>query len=262
MKHLLFVATLLAVSTLFLYTQERVEAKLDTALPGNTSSLLQDGAGSSGEIPGGLLAASGIQKKLPLVISNVVASSTTASTTVITWSTNKSANSNVAYWVGTTSTTSLEVFQNIATTSHTLLIGSLEANSLYTYYITSIDLYGNVATSGTSTFMTLADYPDIPTEYQTPEVDRTVPTIELIGEIDGLNDPAGVNVDQNGNIYVADYHNDNVKVYDSSLSLIQTLGDERGSDPGQFSEPWDIAFDSLGNVFVTDTNNQRVQVFS
>jgi len=96
----------------------------------------------------------------------------------------------------------------------------------------------------------------------TPLVNRDVPVISLIGEIRGLNHPAGIAVHPiSGNIYIADYHNDNVKVFNSNLTLIQTLGSTRGSAEGQFSEPWDIAFDGFGNVFISDTNNRRVQMF-
>lgn len=88
------------------------------------------------------------------------------------------------------------------------------------------------------------------------------PYIVKVNQITGFNDPAGVNVHPDGNLYVADYHNDQVKVYDDALNLIQTLGSTRGSAPGQFSEPWDIAFDREGRALITDTNNARVQVFT
>lgn len=107
----------------------------------------------------------------------------------------------------------------------------------------------------------LALVPKINSQYSTPLNNRDMPSINLIAEIGGFNRPAGIAVRDNGNIYVADYQNDQVKVLDNDYNEIDVIGDVGGSGPGQFSEPWDIAFDSRGYVFVTDTNNRRVQVF-
>jgi len=147
---------------------------------------------------------------------------------------------------------------------HLVELTNLSSNTNYYYKVISTDASGNTATSTELSFTTnvLPPPTSITSTYTTPPNNRTVPSITLAGEITGLNRPAGIAVSSSGNIYVADYQNDKVKVYNSSLELIQTLGGSQGSGDGQFSEPWDIAFDnSSGNVFVSDTNNLRVQVF-
>ena len=37
---------------------------------------------------------------------------------------------------------------------------------------------------------------------------------------------------------------------------------EKGSDPGQFNYPWDVACNSLDQILVSDTRNHRLQLFT
>ena len=127
---------------------------------------------------------------------------------------------------------------------------------------TSIIIPPPSAPIGTITPSVTPAAPSSDSSLVSPPNDRTVPTLTFFAEISGFNDPAGVNVSPSGNIYVVDYHNDQVKVFDTNRTLVRTLGSTRGSADGFFSEPWDIAFDSLGNVLVSDTNNARIQVFN
>ena len=88
-------------------------AKID-----KVQELLSSGAGKSGNVPKGLQYAKGIQKKLPLVISNVQATSTTAFSTVVKWETNKESNGAVSYWfTATSSTNNAPVIVSASTTS-------------------------------------------------------------------------------------------------------------------------------------------------
>ena len=147
-------------------------------------------------------------------------------------------------------------------TSHSVNLSGLGNSTVHYYIVVSKDGSGNAATSSEQSFTTLTPSSPITSTYSNPPNDRSVPSIEAIGQITGLYHPAGVAISPAGEIYVADYHNDNVKVYNSNFNLLRTLGSTRGSAPGQFSEPWDIAFDTSGNAYITDTNNDRVQVFS
>ncbi len=72
--------------------------------------------------------------------------------------------------------------------------------------------------------------------------------------------PTGIarnNID--GRIYVADTGAHNIKVFDSSGKLIDTIG-KRGTAAGQFNAPTYLAFKD-GRLYVSDTLNFRIQVF-
>ena len=73
-----------------------------------------------------------------------------------------------------------------------------------------------------------------------------------------FNMPRGVKVHQN-QVYVCDFHNHRVQVFDLELSFITYFG-TKGSRQGQYNRPSDIAFDSQGNIYVSELGNDRVQV--
>lgn len=73
-----------------------------------------------------------------------------------------------------------------------------------------------------------------------------------------FTDPAGVAVDENGNVYVTDI--DCVQVFNSSGIRIMKWG-SYGSGDGQFSYPTGIAVTRTGKVYVVDAGNNRIQVF-
>jgi glucose/arabinose dehydrogenase len=79
---------------------------------------------------------------------------------------------------------------------------------------------------------------------------------------DQMRSPAGIALDQEGNVYVADTGNNRIQVFYSNGTLIREWGGRYGntsSDEMRFPEG--IAVDQEGNVYVADTGNNRIQVF-
>jgi len=73
--------------------------------------------------------------------------------------------------------------------------------------------------------------------------------------------PAGLAVDQEGNLYVADTWNNRIEIFDADGNFISTFG-KAGDGPGYFSRPKGVAIDSDGHVWVADGMQDRVQVFT
>lgn len=74
-----------------------------------------------------------------------------------------------------------------------------------------------------------------------------------------FNDPAGVAVDADGRIYVADRGNNRVQVLDVDGDFLTQLGGS-GAGAGQFNAPEGIAVSPDHRVYVCDRGNQRVQI--
>ena len=70
--------------------------------------------------------------------------------------------------------------------------------------------------------------------------------------------PHGVKVHHN-QVYVCDFHNNRIQVFDLELSFITSFGSE-GTGKGQYDRPNDLAFDSQGNIYVSEYGNNRVHV--
>ena len=73
--------------------------------------------------------------------------------------------------------------------------------------------------------------------------------------------PAGVAVDREGNLYVADTWNNRIEIFDADGNLVSTFG-KAGDGPGYFSRPKGVAIDSDGHVWVADGMQDRIQVFT
>jgi DNA-binding beta-propeller fold protein YncE len=73
--------------------------------------------------------------------------------------------------------------------------------------------------------------------------------------------PAGVAVDQDGNVYVADMLNYRIQIFDADGKFIRTFG-KHGDGPGYFAMPKGVAVDCDGHIWVTDAMQNRVHLFS
>jgi DNA-binding beta-propeller fold protein YncE len=81
-----------------------------------------------------------------------------------------------------------------------------------------------------------------------------------------FNNPIGIAVDRQGNIYVSEEAGARVQKL-SSLGRPLTKWGTPGSGPGQFNVPYDLALDTTGNVYVSEPSpfvpgNDRIQKFS
>ena len=73
--------------------------------------------------------------------------------------------------------------------------------------------------------------------------------------------PAGVAVDHEGNVYVADTWNDRIEIFDADGQFISAFG-KSGDGPGYLARPKGVAIDSDNNIWVADGMQDRVQVFN
>jgi DNA-binding beta-propeller fold protein YncE len=77
------------------------------------------------------------------------------------------------------------------------------------------------------------------------------------GQFDGQND-----VDfYNGSVYVADYANHRVQIFDPNGNFMTKFG-EGGEGDGQFHKASALIIDSEGNIYVADQFNFRIQKFT
>ena len=74
-----------------------------------------------------------------------------------------------------------------------------------------------------------------------------------------LNQPQDIKVTDDGTIYIMDWGDTCIKVYDSEGGYLRTVGRE-GVGPGEFSTPGYMAISSDGEIFLMDGRNQRVVV--
>jgi sugar lactone lactonase YvrE len=83
----------------------------------------------------------------------------------------------------------------------------------------------------------------------------------------GLNNPSGLALDREGNLYVADMFNNRVRRVDRA-GIITTVagngaalysGDGGPASLAGLSSPWGIATDLTGNLYITDAGNNRVR---
>ncbi len=91
-----------------------------------------------------------------------------------------------------------------------------------------------------------------------------------------LNQPRGVSVDANGNLYIADTANHRVRRVDAVTGIISTTagngttnpstgaggyaGDGGAASLSELNLPYAVAFDAAGNLFIADSGNNVVRV--
>ena len=120
--------------------------------------------------------------------------------------------------------------------------------------------------------------PDIPSPVDDSSADvipdDALTVIGAPGSGEGeFNEPAGITIDADGNLYVVDRLNHRVQKFDADGQFVAMVGEE-GSDFGQFHDPttddpafstdgpWGVGTDADGNVYIADTWSHRVQIFS
>jgi len=81
---------------------------------------------------------------------------------------------------------------------------------------------------------------------------------------DTFNQPTDIIVAPNGNVFVSDGHggdsNARILKFTKDGKFIKTWG-KKGTGPGEFDTPHNLAFDSRGRLFVADRGNSRIQIF-
>lgn len=75
-----------------------------------------------------------------------------------------------------------------------------------------------------------------------------------------LNKPWGICVSSEGEIYVADRCNNNIKVFNATFEFRRCIS-EYGQEEGQVRKPAGIALDKRQDIVVCDKDNHRIQVF-
>ncbi|MEY3014725.1 MAG: hypothetical protein RIT45_3460, partial [Pseudomonadota bacterium] len=88
------------------------------------------------------------------------------------------------------------------------------------------------------------------------------------GTLAKFNGPNGVDVDPNGNLYVADTGNQRIRKIDKD-GVVTTVAGQASSGwvdgpaaNARFSNPYDVVFGSKGDIFVADYSNHRIRVVS
>jgi streptogramin lyase len=83
-------------------------------------------------------------------------------------------------------------------------------------------------------------------------------------DLDEFNQPSGVAVAANGDIFISDGHggdtNARIMKFSKDGKFLKTWG-KKGNGPSEFEQLHGIAVDSQERVYVVDRNNSRLQVF-
>ncbi len=83
-----------------------------------------------------------------------------------------------------------------------------------------------------------------------------------------INGPTGVAVDDSGNVYIADYYNNRIRIVNTSGIINTFAGNGTGSFSGdggpatdaELFQPSGMAQDPKGNIYIADYDNSRVRI--
>ncbi len=82
------------------------------------------------------------------------------------------------------------------------------------------------------------------------------------GDPGSFNEPGGLTLDSEGNLYVADTFNHRIQKFDADFNFLLAFGfpvsSQQEPEPEGFWGPRDVAVDADGNVWVADTGTGRV----
>jgi large repetitive protein len=83
-----------------------------------------------------------------------------------------------------------------------------------------------------------------------------------------LNQPEGVTLDGNGNLYIADTYNNRIREVNAATGVIATIagsgaggynGDNMPAGTAELNLPYAVAFDAAGNMYIPDSANHRIR---
>ena len=80
------------------------------------------------------------------------------------------------------------------------------------------------------------------------------------GKGDGENFAAGICIDSDDIVYVADGNNHHILVFAREGKFLTSFG-SYGYRPGQFKDPFRITVDKNGLIYVADSANSCIQIF-
>nr|HPK87621.1 NHL repeat-containing protein [Atribacterota bacterium] len=75
-----------------------------------------------------------------------------------------------------------------------------------------------------------------------------------------FNYPVGIALDKNGNIFISDWENDRIQVFDSTEKYIFTIPDEASNV--KLDGPVGIVLDNEDNILVVEQHNHRIHKIS
>ena len=86
-----------------------------------------------------------------------------------------------------------------------------------------------------------------------------------------INSPRGIAIDGSGNIYIADFGNNRIRMITNSTGIISTVagvgvhgfsGDGGPANQASLSGPMGVCIDSIGNLYIADFGNHRIRKVS
>lgn len=80
-----------------------------------------------------------------------------------------------------------------------------------------------------------------------------------------FNEPRGIAIDKEGNLYIADVNNHRIRKVDTKLNIVTTIaGSGKGYKDGdpleaQFNQPWGVYLDKNEFLYIADQNNHCIR---